>query len=35
MADNLQAFEWNGINAQGKRVKGILRVKTRHRINWF
>jgi type IV pilus assembly protein PilC len=26
MADNLQAFEWNGINAQGKRVKGILRV---------
>jgi type IV pilus assembly protein PilC len=26
MADNLQAFEWSGIDSKGKRVKGILRV---------
>jgi type IV pilus assembly protein PilC len=26
MADNLQAYEWNGINGQGKRLHGILRV---------
>jgi type IV pilus assembly protein PilC len=26
MADNLQAFEWSGINGQGKRVRGVLHV---------
>jgi type IV pilus assembly protein PilC len=26
MADNLQAFEWTGINSKNKRVRGILRV---------